>query len=78
MNEFFAFDRSQARAAQRRKLEGLLADEARAVQVRRAVRERASRVDELLHAERYLESLRARIEHERAALARLEGQREIA
>jgi flagellar export protein FliJ len=58
-----------ARAVHARRLEGALGDESRARQVKRAVIERAQIVDELLHAQRYLEAVGRQVELARAALA---------
>ncbi len=62
----------QLRAGRERRLEGLLADEVRAKQVKRAVLERATVVEELLRAQRWLETVGRGVESERAELARLE------
>ncbi len=61
------------RAVHERRLEGMLADEVRARQVKRAVLDRAQVVDELLHAQRYLESAGRRVEEARATLALQDG-----
>lgn len=60
-----------ASASQQRKVEGLRAEGARARQVRRAVLERATFVEELLRAQRWLDAVDRRVEDELAELARL-------
>ncbi len=62
-----------ARAVHERRLEGMLADESRARQVKRAVLDRAQVVDELLHAQRYLEAVGRHVEAARATLALQDG-----
>jgi len=61
------------RAVHERRLEGMLADESRARQVKRAVLDRAQIVDELLHAQRFLEAAGRQVECARASFAQQDG-----